>query len=93
MDFEFDWDTDKASASLAKHRVSFAEAASVFYDSLAITYPDGEHSTGESRFLTFGLSDQQRRLVVSHTEISRGIRLISARRVTREERKMYEEGS
>ncbi len=92
MDFNFDWDTDKANANLSKHRVSFAEAASVFFDALAITYPDGEHSTGESRFLTFGLSDQQRMLIVSHVETAGGIRIVSARRVTREERKIYEEG-
>jgi uncharacterized protein len=89
--FEFDWDEHKASANLAKHKVSFAEAASVFYDAFAITYPDGEHSLGEPRYLTFGLSDKHRILVVSHVEIQGGMRIISARRVTHEERKIYEE--
>lgn len=60
-------------------------------DPLAVTYPDEEHSMGEARFLTFGLSDQHRILVVSHIESIRGIRIISARRVTREERRIYEE--
>ncbi|MHB8679816.1 MAG: BrnT family toxin, partial [Rudaea sp.] len=53
----------------------------------------GRHSDGEARFLTFGLSDKDRILVVSHTESEYGIRIISARRVTRAERKVYEEGS
>ena len=89
--FEFDWDERKATSNLAKHKVSFMEAATVFFDSLAVTYRDDEHGSGESRFLTFGMSDQQRILVVSHVESSLGIRIISARRVTREERKIYEE--
>lgn len=88
--FEFDWDNRKAVSNLAKHKVSFAEGASVFMDSFAVTYPDGEHSSGEARFLTFGMSDRHRMLVVSHVESTRGIRIISVRRVTREERKIYE---
>lgn len=90
--FKFDWDEQKAALNLVKHKVSFAEAASVFYDGHAVTYSDGEHSHGEPRFLTFGLSDRQRVIVVSHVESDSGIRIISARRVTREERKIYEEG-
>lgn len=89
--FEFDWDNRKAASNLTKHRVSFVEGASVFLDGLAVTYSDGEHSSGEARFLTFGLSDRNRILVVSHDETTRGIRIISARRVTREERKIHEE--
>ena len=91
--FKFDWNEQKAASNLAKHKVSFTEAASVFYDVQAVTYPDGEHSLGEPRFLTFGLSDKQRVLVVSHVETGGGIRIISARRLTREERKVYEEGN
>ncbi len=88
--FEFDWDNRKAASNLAKHKVSFAEGSSVFLDSLAVTYPDGQHSSGEMRFLTFGMSGRHRILVVSHVESTRGIRIISVRRVTREERKIYE---
>jgi uncharacterized DUF497 family protein len=90
--FEFDWDDQKAASNFAKHKVTFTEAASVFLDTLAVTYLDGEHSKGEARFLTFGLSDQHRILVISHVESTARIRIISARRVTREERKIYEEG-
>ncbi len=92
MAFKFDWDPLKAEENLKKHRVSFGEATGVFHDSLAITYPDGEHSLGEPRFLTFGMSGQQRILVVSHCETAAGLRIISARCVTREERRIYEEG-
>jgi uncharacterized DUF497 family protein len=90
--FDFDWDDGKASANLRKHGVSFAEGASVFFDPLAVTYRDGKHSHGEARFLTFGISDRQRMLVVSHVESIRGIRIISARKVTRDEKRVYEEG-
>lgn len=89
--FEFRWDDRKAKSNLAKHQITFPEAASIFFDPMAKTYPDGEHSRTESRFLTFGQSEQNRLLVVSHTESENSIRIISARRVTRDERKIYEE--
>jgi uncharacterized protein len=92
VQFDFDWDPAKAAANLKKHQVSFTEAGTVFYDPLAVTYPDGRHSHGEFRFLTFGVSDRGQLLVVSHVEASSRLRIISARRVTREERRIYEEG-
>ena len=88
---KFEWDQSKAAANLAKHDVSFDEGATVFLDQLAVSGPDPDHSSGESRYITFGLSSLGRLLVVSHTYRSVGIRLISARRVTRAERKIYEE--
>jgi len=91
MTIEIDWDDRKAKLNLAKHGVDFTEAASVFFDPLALTYPDGKHSLGESRFLTFGFSENRRLLVISHVETKKGFRIISARRLTREERKIYEE--
>jgi uncharacterized DUF497 family protein len=90
MDFE--WDPDKATRNLAKHGVSFHEAATVFGDPLAITFFDPDHSEDEDRFLTFGLSSAGRLLVVSHTDRGDRTRIISARRATRRERKQYEEG-
>ena len=65
---EFEWDPDKASRNLAKHGVSFTEAATVFGDPLAVTYFDPDHSDAEDRFLTFGDSSEGRLLVVSHTD-------------------------
>ena len=92
MVFEFSWDDRKAAANLRKHGVPFHEASTVFDDPLAITYPDSEHSTGESRYVTFGLSASGRILVVSHSEINSGIRIISARKTDRTERKIHEQG-
>jgi uncharacterized DUF497 family protein len=89
---EFEWDPDKAARILAKHGVSFQEAATVFGDPLSVTYYDPDHSEDEDRYLTFGQSDSGQLLVDSHTDREGRIRIISARRMTRRERKSYEEG-
>jgi len=88
----FEWDRKKATANLKKHGVSFQEAATVFGDPLAITFQDPDHSEGEERQLTFGLSLQRQLIVVSHTEREDVTRIISARPMKREERVIYEEG-
>jgi uncharacterized DUF497 family protein len=88
MDFE--WDPEKATANLAKHGVSLAEAATVFGDPVAITYADPDHSDDEDRFVTFGQSREGHLLVVSHADRGERTRIISARRATRKERKLYE---
>ncbi len=89
---QFEWDTAKAAESLAKHGVSFEEAATVFRDTLSATGADPDHSVGEERFITFGVSTSGRLLVVAHTERGDTIRIISARPATPGERKIYEEG-
>lgn len=89
---QFQWDAVKAATNRRKHRVTFEEASSVFADPLALTFRDPDHSAGEARFLTFGISEARRLLVVAHTQRGRRIRLISARRATRSERRIYEEG-
>ena len=89
---KFEWDTAKATANISKHSVSFDEAATVFLDQLALSGPDPDHSVGESRYITFGVSSLGRLLAVSHTYRPGGVRVISARRVARLERKVYEEG-
>ena len=88
----FDWDLKKAAGNLRKHGVSFDEAASMFLDPMAVSGPDPEHSMAEDRYITFGFSSLGRLLAVSHTHRPGAIRIISARRVTRGERKLYEEG-
>jgi len=88
---EFEWDAGKAETNERKHGIGFHEAASVFGDPLAVTFKDPDHSTGEERFLTFGLSRFDRLLVVSHAERSGKVRIISARPLTRRERRIYEE--
>jgi uncharacterized protein len=89
---QFEWDEDKAAENLRKHGVSFEEASSVFGDPLAITFQDPAHSTGEHRFLAFGVSLRGLLLVVSFVDRGNRTRLISARPATRTERKIYEEG-
>ncbi|MDZ7813958.1 MAG: BrnT family toxin [Ideonella sp.] len=88
----FEWDPSKAVVNLRKHGVSFDEAATVFLDELALTGSDPDHSRAEARYITFGASSLGRVLAVSHTYRSGVLRIISARRVTRAERKIYEEG-
>ena len=89
---QFEWDTAKAAENLAKHRVSFEEAATVFRDTLSATGADPDHSLGEERYITFGVSTSGRLLVVAHIERGDTIRIISARPATPGERKIYEEG-
>ena len=91
MTQRFEWDEAKAAANLRKHKVSFEEAATVFGDSLAYTFEDPDHSVGEVRLLTFGVSHSGRLLAVIHAERGRAVRIISARRATRHERGTYEQ--
>ena len=88
---QYEWDPKKGAENLRKHRVSFEEASTVFGDPFAIT-PDPDHSVGERRFLTFGVSRQDRLLVVNHADRRTTVRIISARRALRGERLIYEEG-
>jgi len=88
----FEWDPAKAAENLAKHGVSFEEASTVFRDVLSKTGEDPDHSVGEKRFVTFGVSTRGRLLVIAHTERGDNIRLISARPASPGERKLYEEG-
>ena len=86
----FEWDGSKATTNVKKHRVSFDEAVTVFYDPLAATFGDPDHSQEESRLVTVGYSARGRLLVVSHVERGDATRLISARRATHRERKHHE---
>ncbi|MEO0997236.1 MAG: BrnT family toxin [Pseudomonadota bacterium] len=88
---EFEWDLAKSRTNLKKHGVSFDEAQSVFYDEFAQQYYDDEHSVGEDRFIMLGMSMKSRILVVCHCERrdDETIRIISARKATRKERKHY----
>jgi uncharacterized DUF497 family protein len=91
---KFEWDAAKAASNQKKHGVSFEEAESVFYDEFARQFFDADNSETEERFLMLGLSNKTRILLVCHCE--RGsentIRIISARKATRMERKHYEGG-
>jgi uncharacterized DUF497 family protein len=88
----FEWDQAKAGANVRRHRVGFPEAATVLEDPLSTTFPDETHSEDEVRFLTIGESAEGHVLVVAHTDRNDTIRIISARRATRRERRFYEQG-
>lgn len=90
--FNFEWDDQKAASNLTKHGVSFDEAVTVFGDGQALTFSDTDHSELEERSRTYGFSNRMRLLVVVHTERRNGIRIISARKATRYEKGIYENG-
>ncbi len=90
----FEWDPAKAAANLKKHRISFEEARSVFFDEFAIQYFDEAHSTNEERFLMLGMSSGAKLLIVCNCEREQGeiIRIISARKATKRESAFYQGG-
>jgi uncharacterized DUF497 family protein len=87
---EFEWDQEKAAANVKKHGVEFAEAMTIFGDPLELTIADPDHSEGEHRFLSIGLSVGGRLLVVAYTERAGRTRIINAREASGQERKNYE---
>lgn len=87
---DVEWGADKNLANQTKHGISFDEAATVFFDPLGLTINDPDHSITEYRFQTIGESNKGRLLVVSYTERANKIRIITARKPTRRERKDYE---
>lgn len=90
---KFEWNAAKDALNERKHGISFEEAKSVFYDEFAIQFYDSENSElEEDRFLMLGLSSESRILLVCHCERDSGntIRIISARKATKTERKFYE---
>ena len=89
---EFEWDPAKAKRNQKNHGVSFEEAKSVFFDDYARQFFDESHSDSEDRFLMLGVSNQSRVLLVCHCELESAevIRIISARKATTKEKKLYE---
>ena len=87
---EFEWDSAKAVQNARKHGVTFHEAATVFGDALGITVNDPDHSRDEKRYIVIGWSSRGRVLMVAHAQRSGRIRIISARTLTRRERRDYE---
>ena len=87
----FEWDENKSRINLAKHKISFEEAQTVFYDEEALVIDDPEHSQEEERFIILGFSKKANLLVVCHCyrESESVIRIISARKATKSEEKQY----
>lgn len=92
----FEWDDEKAKKNQRKHKVNFEEARTVFGDPLLVSFPDKYHSDEEPRLVSIGASSENKILLVAHTEILENgdtiiVRLISARKATTSERRVYEE--
>ena len=94
MSLGFEWDVQKVASNVTKYGVTFEEASTVFGDPLAVIFDDEDHSHDEIREIIIGHSMLGRLLLVSFTERDkRNVRIISARKATRRERKDYEEGT
>lgn len=96
VNLDIAWDPAKAQSNLAKHGVSFAQAATVLLDALALTVFDTAHSQNEERWFTLGAASDGKLLAVSHTyqassPLEVKVRIISAREATRRERQQYED--
>ncbi|MCW5200671.1 BrnT family toxin [Desulfobulbus sp. F4] len=95
MNYHFEWDPNKEKLNKQKHRVSFEEAATVFRDHQAITVFDPDHSETENRWITLGISQKGKVLIVCHTFKSESgtmrIRIFSSRKANKAEEKQYGE--
>lgn len=87
----FEWDSHKYQSNIKKHGISFDEAKSVFYDEMAVLFFDEDHSDSEERYILLGTSEKLRILIVCHCTIDENkiIRIISARKATKNESKYY----
>jgi hypothetical protein len=91
MTLKFEWDENKSRENLKNHKISFGEAITVFNDSFSVTISDPDHSEKEHRFIDIGTSATGRILVVVYTEKKGKVRIITCRKATRRERRVYEE--
>lgn len=91
---QFEWDVNKNSLNLKKHKISFEEAKTIFYNELTMVANDPDHSNQEDRFIAIGYSSLGKLLLVVHCyrDKDRIIRIISARKANNSERKQFEEG-
>jgi uncharacterized DUF497 family protein len=88
----FTWDSKKNKTNKSKHKVTFEDAESCFFDPMHILINDPDHSQDEERMVLLGMSSKSRLLIVVHAEIVEDeIRIISARKADKKERKSYEE--
>ena len=90
----FEWDPKKDAINRKKHGISFEDAKAVFYDEFAILFDDPDHSADEDRFLIIGEIESEQNCIVSHCYRSNDnvIRIISARKATKSEQRIYHEG-
>ncbi len=92
-DISFEWDEEKNRKNIKKHKISFEEATTVFYDVDAIVFDDPDHSIDENRFLIIGISKSEKLCIVSHCyrDNEGVIRIISARLAVKKEKDFYNE--
>ena len=95
MNYYFDWDVNKAQTNFKKHKITFEKATEIFYDPLALSLYDDLHSEDEDRWITLGVTKSGTIIVVIHTykELNSNdvkIRIISARKATKNEIKQYQ---
>ena len=92
-DISFEWDEEKNRKNIKKHKISFEEATTVFYDEDAIVFDDPDHSIDENRFLIIGISKSEKLCIVSHCyrDNEGVIRIISARLAVKKEKDFYNE--
>jgi uncharacterized protein len=86
----FEWDENKAISNLKKHKIAFEEAKTIFRDPFSITIDDPDHSDSEIRYIDIGQSSKGRIFIVCYTEHIENIRIISCRKASASERKVYE---
>ena len=96
VNYNFEWDPIKAKSNLDKHSVNFEEATTVFKDPMALSIYDEEHSKEEDRWITIGISNTGRLLVVCHTfqkndENNVAIRIFSGRKAIKKETRQYKD--
>ncbi len=90
MVLSFEWDAIKALENVKNHKITFEEAKTVFNDPLLLTFPDMEHSDDEHRSISIGMSSHTRILLVVYTDRRGKVRIISSRKATSKEKKLYE---
>jgi uncharacterized DUF497 family protein len=95
LNYNFEWDTDKAKKNVSKHKISFELAATIFLDPYALSIHDSDHSEIEDRWITMGISRNGNILTIVHTfnemdDLNVSIRIISARKSTKNEIKQYQ---
>jgi len=93
MESPFEWDARKADLNFKKHQINFEEGVTIFNDLYRATMSDPDHSIDERRFIGIGLSSKNRMLIVSYTERGEKTRIISCRKATPSESRLYEEGN
>jgi len=92
MALRFEWDSKKALSNRRRHGITFEEASTIFGDPLSSTIHEPAHSIGEDRFISVGTSVNDKLIVVVHADRDDIIRIISARKATKNERRQYEQG-